>query len=284
MQQQLSLNELHEQYRGGLLEKRQFESMLFGMLLENLCQYNTFGWKRDDCIDYLSWLYPRLSKAIDSYKEIGASFESYISALVHWSSREYVFRGTNRSAAEHAAWTARLPDMYVHGIEPDYPEYDSSSGDKPESEPEPKRAKNPRQLLILILKCYYYLSDDLLDRLAPRVGIEKEKLRELVDTLRRQRTERDEQIYLMKERIHSQFYRCIIYEERLKVTPKNSSKYLKLKEKTENARRRLETMKKRLAGIRLEATNLQIGNILGIPKGTVDSNLHALKTKMKKDK
>ena len=37
------------------------------------------------------------------------------------------------------------------------------------------------------------------------------------------------------------------------------------------------SMKRRLEGIRFDATNRQIAEIMGIPKGTVDSNLHIVR-------
>ena len=280
MQKPLSINELYSQYREGSLGKRQFEGLLFEVILENFGCYNLFGWERDECIDYLTWFYPRLSRAVDSYQDTGASFESYISSMVRWSTREYYSRTSNRYAAEHAAWAARMPDMYVHTNEPEYSEMEET----PESifNGKLKTVRNPRQLLILCLKCYYYLSDDLLERFASLIGIEKAQLKHMVDTIRILRIKRDEETRLMRERIHTQFYRCIIYEKRLKTLHENSNAYIRQKIKLEKARQRLETMKKRLASIRPEATNTQIAGILGIPKGTVDSNLHALRTRLKK--
>jgi DNA-binding CsgD family transcriptional regulator len=38
-------------------------------------------------------------------------------------------------------------------------------------------------------------------------------------------------------------------------------------------------MKKRLAGLRLDASNRQVAEILRIPKGTVDSALYSIKKK-----
>jgi DNA-binding CsgD family transcriptional regulator len=40
-------------------------------------------------------------------------------------------------------------------------------------------------------------------------------------------------------------------------------------------------MRSRIKSIRAEATNSQVAEIIGITKGTVDSNLYKLKTKWK---
>jgi DNA-directed RNA polymerase specialized sigma24 family protein len=272
MSKLLSLNELYNQFIQGLLEKKEFESLIFETLLAGFARFNLYNWKRDDSIDFLSWFYPRLSKAINTYHDTGASFETYINTLVRWSAREYRARHVHRLAAEQAVWSARIPDMYVHFTEPDYLENENSHALLSKTP-----VKNPRQLLVLILKCYYSLSDDLIEHLAPIVGLDKEKLKEMIDSIREQRNGKDEEIRLMRERIHSQFYRCIIYEKRLKLIPEESGFFLRVKTQLEKARRRLEMMRNRLAKIRMEATNKQIAEILGLSKGTVDATLHTLK-------
>jgi len=272
-----SLNDLYRQYSRGLLKKKNFEELLLRIILDDLKFFNLYKWKKDDCLDFLSWVYPRLSRSIDAYNKNGATFESYICSLIRWSAREYRSRHRERQTAEQAVWMARFPELYAHEDEPDYLD---ERNDNAMPNPDTKPVKNPRQSLILILKCYYCLSDDFLDRLAPRVGMKKERLKKMVESLRKQRTRRDEASHIMRENIHSQYYRCIVYENKLKSLTANSVTYLKVESQLQKARRRLEAMRGRLAKLRQEATNMQIANVLGVAKGTVDSNFYALKTRM----
>jgi hypothetical protein len=136
---------------------------------------------------------------------------------------------------------------------------------------------NPRQVLILLLKSYYFVSDDFAARIAPIIGMKKETVKDLLDRLRKQRVRRDEAIRNLQERIHCQFYRCITYESRLRAIPADLACHAKMKARLERARLRLAAMKKRLAGIRMDATNRQISEVLGVSKGAVDSSLHALR-------
>jgi hypothetical protein len=131
----------------------------------------------------------------------------------------------------------------------------------------------------LILKCYYLLSDDFIERAAPVVGLKSSQLKLMVEKVRKQRIHHDDRLHSLRERIYCQFYRCVILEKRLKVTPANSIHAAKLKSRLERSRTRLEKMRKRLAGIRIYASNLEIAATLGIPKGTIDSNLYALKAR-----
>jgi hypothetical protein len=142
--------------------------------------------------------------------------------------------------------------------------------------------KNPKQLLALILKCYCYVSDDFISKIAPLVEIDSEQLRKMIDKIRISRAKRDAEIYLMRERIYSQFYRCIIYENRLLYMTENSTAAILMKRKLFKARQRLHTMRKRLASIRIDATNKQVAEVIGISKGSVDAHLYQLKLRWNK--
>lgn len=289
MQKTVSLNERYAQYREGLLEKKELEGLIFTSILEDGRRYHLRHWQQEDYGDFASWVYPRLSKAVDSYQNTGASFENFISAVIRLSAKEYRARMGERSRTEYAAWSVRLPDLFVRQYEPEYPEPPEPvklrpCGEAPSSTaPAADLRKIPRQLLILILKCYCYMSDDFLDRLAPLAGIEKEYLKQMVDKLRALRLKRDEKLRDMRERIYCQFYRCIIYEQKLAALPKNTTAFSRMRERLEGARLRLAAMRKRFAGIRPGATNRQIAEVIGLSKGTVDASLHALKFRWNND-
>ena len=279
MRESFSLNELYARYTGGLLGKKKFEGIIFRTILADRRHFNLHRWREDDCGDFVSWLYPRLSKAIDSYRYTGASFETYLGAVVRLSAREYRSRMTANKITEYVSWTTRFSDEYVCQTEPEYFEHESVSA----SEITLPLKKAPRQFLILILKCYYYMSEDMLDRIAPLAGIEKEYLKEMLDKLRALRIKRDEDLHSLRERIHCQFYRCIIYEKKLAGMPEDSVMFLRMKAQIKRARQRLAAMRKRLAGIRSDATNRQIAETLGIAKGTVDCSLYVLKNRWNND-
>ncbi|MDR0622873.1 MAG: hypothetical protein LBG10_00390 [Treponema sp.] len=270
MRKLLSLNDLFRQYTWGNLEKKQFEGLIFECILENYQCFHLYDWDRDDYVDYLCWLYPRMSRAIDNYRETGSTFEAYIFAMVRWSAREYRSRLADHHVTEHTAWMLHSSELPVHDIEPEYLP----------PEPGQKTVANPRQILLLLLKSYYFVSEDFLGRAAPCLGMDKKQLSDMIHKLRELRIKREEEIRSLQERIHCQFYRCIIFEKRLNAVPENSAHYIKMKARLTRARNRLEAMRKRLTGIRLDATNRQIAEVLGIPKGTVDSNLSALKNRM----
>ncbi|MDR0315659.1 MAG: hypothetical protein LBH97_02015, partial [Treponema sp.] len=172
---------------------------------------------------------------------------------------------------------ARFSDQYAEEQEPGY------NVEEPVSATAIEQTKNPRQLLMLILKCYNCVSDDFLERIAPRIGIDKDTLKQMIRKMEELRLERDQVICSIRERIHNQFYRCIVYEKRLAAMPEDSACAMRMKAQLDRAWQRLASMRKRYAGMRPGATNGQVAQILGLTKGAVDANLYALKTKWNND-
>lgn len=271
MQEILYLNDLYKKYTLGYLEKKSFEGLIFDYILKNYQRFQIFDWNKDKYTDYLCWFYPRLSQAIDTYKDIGVSFDRYILSTVYWSAREYRSRELDHSITEYACWEARAVDMNVCEDEPEYEK----------SAPILKLVSNPRQILILLLKSYFFVSDDFISRIAPAIGMKQEKLWQMIDILRKQRIERDEKTRNMQERIYCQYYRCLTFEKKLGILREGSVLYKKIQAQLKRARSRYTGMKKRFATINFDASNRQIADVLGIPKGTVDSTLYAIRKKIK---
>ncbi|MDR2797660.1 MAG: hypothetical protein LBB80_04890 [Treponema sp.] len=271
MQKIVSLNELLRQYIQGNLPKKDFEGHIFTFILENRRRFHLFTWDKDTCVDFLCWFYPRMSRSIDTYQDMGASFEAYIASMAYWSAREYRSQQAAHDLTEHAFWEARAKDMNPCENEPVYLE--PLAAIKPVS--------NPRQILILLLKTYFFLSEDHISRIAPAIGIEKVQLQRLIDELRRRRLKRDEELRGLNERIQCQYYRYIVFKKKLEGALGRSVQYEKIKGQMERAQIRYNTMRKRLAAMNHYATNREVAEVLGIPKGTVDSSLYAIKRKYK---
>jgi hypothetical protein len=281
--EQLKLNELFEKFMNGKLERKEFEGLIFKYLSEKKAYYNFYHWNTDEYDDFLSTMYPRLQKAIDAYRDSGSSFEVYICNVMRMSEKEYRTRLINKSITEYTAWSIQVPDMYAYDETPSY--VANNNGLQSEAvisgivKKSGGKIKNPRQLLALVLKCYYYVSDDFIERIAPVLGLGVKELNELINKLRALRCKRDNDLYLIRERIYCQFYRCIVYEKKLSLANEDSNIAVQLKIKIEKARKRLEKMRKRMAGMRSDATNRQVAQIMGVKKGSIDSCLYNLKTK-----
>ncbi|MDR2072206.1 MAG: hypothetical protein LBP60_02065 [Spirochaetaceae bacterium] len=262
------LNKLLQDYRQGHISRKELEGSIFNHIRKDPRRLSISWWTEEAYDDFISWFYPRMSRAVDRYKECGSNFDAYITTMIRLSAKEYGIRKKEHRIIEKTWWDAKAEEMAVY--EPEEPEY-------LEEEPKLHRVSNPRQVLMLLLKAYHYLSESHVARLAPAVGLTKEELSSIIDRLRRLRLQRDEAVRNLKERIHAQFYRCLAFEKRMIHAPPYSIHRLKMKKCLETARKRLLSMRKRLASMRTEASNEQIAQVLGVKKGTVDSNLHAVK-------
>jgi len=272
MRNTVSLNGVFAEYSAGLLEKKRLEGEIFRAIKENVCRL--VNWDRADNDEYLSWLYPRISQAIGSYRETGSSFDTYIGSMVRMTAKEFRSRKVRAYVSEYAAWMSALPGMYTHEDPPEYVCTEEAVDAKPEK---------PRQLLILVLKCCCYVSDDFLERAAPRLGIPVEELNRMVNVLKKLREKREQCNTGLQEKANYQFYRCIFYEKRLKALPENSIAAQRVKVRLERGRERLANLRERLAKRLPDPSNSQIAKLLGISKGTVDSVLYRLKVLGNKD-
>jgi hypothetical protein len=102
----------------------------------------------------------------------------------------------------------------------------------------------------------------------------------MIDELRKRRSEKEAEIMDLRERIHCQHYRCLAYEKRMLNTQPGTEHREKMRMRLERAKKRYKTMRKRLCGMRMSASNRMITEILGIPRGTVDSSLFTIKNRL----
>jgi len=270
MQILLTLNELYEKYAKGLLIKNALEAAIFKTIKKNMHQFDLSGWNREERDDFISSLYPRIRRAIDRYRETGSTFEIYINTLVRLAAKEFRANAARNYVKETAAWITQIPDMYACENETEY-------DDHPDTEP--VKLKNPRQLLILTLKCCNHVTEDFLEKVSPLLGIKPETLKAMIDRLRRQREQRITEASRMRESISTQLYRCIFYQKELEALTENDIIVQRFQKLLEHGQNRLKKMRRRLARVRLDPTNSQIAKLLGLSKGTVDTVLYTLRSR-----
>jgi len=113
--QEHTLNDLYSMFIERKINRGKFEGLVFLYLVNNKAKISTRHWRNDEYEDFISWSYPRLNKAIDTYKETGASFEAYITNIIRTASKEYRMRATINVVTEQSAWNAQIPEYYAKG-------------------------------------------------------------------------------------------------------------------------------------------------------------------------
>ena len=266
------LSDLYQLYTEGDLPKKIFEGRIFQHLLNNFDRFRMFNGNSERWSDFLSWLYPRFARAIDLYRNLGSSFDAYITGLVNSAAREYRCRESDHTVTEYVCWRAKAEETMLFENEPEYLEER-----KKKSIPDDL---NPKQILFLLLKSYFFVSNEFVEQVAKAIKMDVSEIQGLIDELRKRRSEKDADIMDLKERIHCQHYRCLAYEKLMINAQSGTEYHEKMKKLLERAKKRYKAMRKRLNGMRLSASNRMIAEILGIPRGTVDSSLFAIKNRL----
>ena len=266
------LFDLYSMYIAGDLPKNILEGRIFQHLLDNFERFRLFNGNREKWSDFLSWLYPRFSRAIDLYRNMGSSFDAYITGLVNSAAREYRCRESDHIITEYVCWKARAEETILQENEPEYLE-EKKAVSIPDD-------INPKQVLFLLLKSYFFVSNEFVEQVAKAIGMDVSVVQGLIDELKKRRSEKEGKIMDLKDRLHCQHYRCLAYEKRMNNTQPGTEYHEKMKNRLERARKRYKTMRKRLRGMRLSASNRMIAEILDIPRGTVDSSLYAIKNRL----
>jgi hypothetical protein len=265
----LPLDSFLQTYREGKLDKKELEGIIFDYILKNTTLFRLRNWPKDECSDFLCWFYPRIGRAIDKYRNVGSSFDAYIATMIQWAAKEYIRIEDSHRQIEQTYWDIHIQEMEVCEREPAYGGRAAPF----------KRVNNPRQALLLLLKSYYVVSEDFIDRAAPAIGMEKKRLKHLIEQLRNLRIHRDDIIKETRDRMYMLYYRCINLERRVNAALPGSDKYEKLKSRLERARSQLSVTRTRYKRMRTQPTNQQVAQVLGLPKGTIDSNLFAIRVK-----
>jgi len=266
------LSDFYRLYIEGNLPKKIFEGRIFQHLLNNFEKFRMFNGDRERWNDFLSWLYPRFARAIDLYRDLGSSFDAYITGLVNSAAREYRFRETDHNITEYVCWRAKAEENMLFENEPEYLE-------EKKAVPIPDDI-NPKQVLFLLLKSYFFVTNEFVEQVAKAIGMDASVVQGMIDELRKRRSEKEAEIMDLKERIHCQHYRCLAYEKRMLNAQPGTEHHEMMKRRLERAKKRYKTMRKRLCGMRMSASNRMIADILGIPRGTVDSSLFAIRNRL----
>jgi DNA-binding transcriptional regulator YiaG len=136
--------------------------------------------------------------------------------------------------------------------------------------------KQARKLLLLSLKAAYDLEDRTIRSIAQSIGIHQEVLFHLIEVTRTSLSGKEERFRKLQEKRSKLYFRIYSIQEELVRCPNALAK--------ENLLKRLSRLKSYLQKLRqtlshhyLAPTHRKVAEILGIPKGSIDSTLYYLK-------
>jgi hypothetical protein len=249
-----------------------------------------YGFRADDCGEFLIFFHANLLRLIDRYRDSGRSFEAYLYGTLKWQIRTFG-RNRRRSATRYELANHRDVWEEVH------PRYYAAREETPEEvlfvqESVPAVASSPlfeldshgrladptmrRRVTILALKACISVDDDLVVAIAAITGNEVEWLHERLHQARTCMHRRNERLETLQEqRVKAYFGLRLVHDAAL--TTPTQTRSAGAARAIATCHRRLRNLEREIAGVPRVPTNGEVAQILGIPKGTVDSSLFYLK-------
>ncbi len=278
---------------------------------EVLRQRRVYGLgKIEEAQDVLAHFYPRISALILRYCGTGKSFEAYLSANLRYFRKEILCQDQERrmrerevlkrshlaeygdeeaQARERADSVAEAGPMAVDKslVDARFVSNTRSVTD-PGSEKDKllslclkknnvcSREATRLRVLLLGLKCAYHLNESQIERLAVLTGLHINCLRARIDALRDLAEPHFKKMEKLQAR-RDKMYASLCYYERLSYEEFDSAKKRQYEQIIERLRLRLQKCRSTISSIPGGPSNLQVGLVLGIPKGTVDSGLFLIR-------
>jgi len=270
-----SLETLLQEFRSGVLAQPQFEQRVVDYLIKNPHRFSLKIMHPEDRMDFISFYFPRFRRAVQQYRDTGHSFDAYIHRSIQFALRDYKEEEQLHHEEERQLWhqseLAQGMKAEMDMLHENHQRYDQKNQEI--------SIRNPRQVLLLALKSYRYISPDFSRRIARALGIDPLRLDQWIQDIRIKRAKIDEQIDYLQHAVQLCYITKLHYEQQLTKPELEDLAKTKLEWRAARNLQRLEKLSVRLKKIKKSASNQILADVLQIPKGTVDANLFALKQK-----
>ena len=239
-----------------------------------------YNWEQDQCAEFYLFFYDRLVKLINNFKYQGASFNAILNNTISWQinsfyrqhrvSRKmnYCLRYNSIIEVEEAADAGECVSLEVteHARLHLNINNDGVIGDQ----------RLCRKLLMLVLKNSPYLDDVYINKITEITGCSKAWLTNAVLILRSKCEIRRKRMEVYRLRTNKAYMELCQVHRELGIC-EGSLERVALIRKIETLKTRLSRAGERKKSVLMTPTNAEVAEIMGIPKGSIDSGLHHLK-------
>jgi hypothetical protein len=269
------MEQMLQEFRAGVSNQRDFEQGIIQYLLDNPHRFSLKTLHPEDRIDFIAFYFPRFRRAVEHYHDTGHSFDAYIHRSIQYALRDYkkeeqLNQDDELQLWHQSQWGAEDERELVLDAEQPYMSLENSM-----------KIRNPRQILLLALKSYRYISPDFSHRIAQVLGIDPSKLEQWLHALKMKRLKIDERIDSLQSDIQVCYIKKLRYEGQLVMTELDPIARMKLEARFAQNEQRLQKLTAKLNKMKKSASNQDIAEVLKIPKGTIDASLFVLKQKYK---
>ena len=239
------------------------------------------GLDEDDCGDFYVYFYPRLIRTLNNFREQGKPFDHYLNSVLRWQLRSYLRR---KNSDKYRQALACRPDFWDT---PEPEENPPAPGPLWPGEHLPvmnlehllKSDSDRRRFLLLLIKNMQLLDARELEAGASLCGLSPEELARVTAELRKRLSVKEERLETLRTRRNRAFFKLSLLEAELAAAAEAAEKR-RLLAAVARARAALRLAQQRLARTPRCPTNRDLAEVLGLPKGTVDTALYWLKKRL----
>ena len=250
------------------------------------------GWDEDECSEFFCFFYPKIAGLVRRFVYRGKPFEAFLRVTMKWqlrtfSSRRSYDRLREQVLSDDSFWASDVAEGWW-----DHEMKDDTSGDgalrvdpaarrilKIDSHDRISDKVIRRRFLFLVLAGAATITRRMIRRAAQLTGDDPEWLEARIEELKGRLLERHHRIDELRERRNAHFFRIYCFQEQISLSPEVTSRRLLARAMTKE-RRRLAATLDEISRIPASPTHRDIAEILGIPKGSVDSGLFYLRNSL----
>lgn len=244
------------------------------------------GWSEDECSDFFCVFFGRIPGMIERFEYTGTSFDTFFYTAVRWQMKSFKRKQNKAAAYERAVsappfWSVReTPEPYLPENKGQIPQPLRREFDLDETGVIRDRASCIRVLCITLRNCEF-ISEALVCQVSSLCGCTALWLSACLIHLRERMEKRRAAFNRLQLQRNGIFLKICLLHDQLN-TDLDRLWSSRLMKQIEIEKHNLRMITDRINTYPLHPTHQEISQVLGLPKGTVDSGLYCLKNVMQR--
>ncbi len=251
------------------------------------------GWDEDDCSEFFCYFYPKLPRLVGRFRYTGKPFEAFLAVTLKWQLKTFAARKNQELLRSRVlAREGFVGEEHTYCL-PEDPADDARAEVRPPLLTEEARKALKveedgtiadrcicRRLLFLVLQSCLSLPSLFTDEIARMIRCDAAWLYEKIEEIRSRTEERRARVSCLKEKRNNHFFKIYCLQEQLSLVCELEVKRELVRQMVREKRRLLDTIGE-ISRVPLCPTHCDIAEVLGVPKGSVDSGLYYLKDSLR---
>ncbi len=254
-----------------------------------------YGLNDDFCSEFYLFFYRTMNRIIVSYRDSGSTFAAYLFSTLRWQLSKFLKMKKHKAEEfEFAKNFAILEDkLYTSPSEPlDFGRDKLSLNRVVDGR---KKAVFSNRILLYLFRFWYRFSDENISKISESLGYDKEWLAEKLGRVQKRMQRKLDRKRRIEERRNVVFYELSKAYKKLEELKVEEAGYTGSLEREEMERIKRKVLNKisklkrimnnavvELSNLKLSPSHRVLSEILGIPKGTIDTSNYMLEKDMDK--